>query len=205
MRASLDDSIDDFDWDDAPRKHKPDDPGTWVESDDGTEVLVPTYKGEAPYSAPLVGFKGKMGEVFDVFAYFPTDPASRKRRPEAFVPVIGLVGNDPAKEKDRQHWQLCARLRPDIWKRVANEIDGEVPALLVTPVRSDHTMLVSVMRAQALFTLNPWIATLPLKISRTPVPTLSDLELNRLLAAGRARKLAGEDSAYNEHQLALGF
>lgn len=181
----------------------------YVETDHGRMRTPPAdiYPGEPPYGAPVIGFKGKIHEIFDAFAYFPASRESGGTpRPEGFMPIIGISADDPVKEKNRAHWQLYAKLQPQVWKEVRGHCDESRPtALLVTDMRSENLCLISVTQTNTLFNANVWAATMPLRAGKTPVRTLNGDEIAQLLAAEQAKRLIGKKKPAASAQLSLAF
>lgn len=164
-----------------------------VETDMGTKVPVPhqdVYPGEAPYGAPLAGFHGKIGEVFDAVAILPLG-YSPQNRPKDFFPVIGLKSDDEQKN-DNPAWTMYARLRPEIYQQVKAEL-GDIqeasakPVILASSMRADGMALLSLSQPHQMFAPCLWLATLPESIMTYPLPTIDEQKVLHLANADRAR------------------
>lgn len=165
-----------------------------VEADDGSMVRVPNpniYPGHPPYGAPVLGFHPKIAEVFDAFVYLPVTGASAER-PSGFLPVIGLVGDDPAKDKDPA-WKLYGRIRPDVWKQMAVDIGESLEGpklpsyMMVNAMRSENLAMFTLAQPQHMFATSAWIATLPMSVMRTPMQTIDEQSAKMLARATRAQ------------------
>ena len=163
-------------------------------ADDGSRVRVPmpdVYPGEPPFAAPVLGFHAKAAEIFDTFAYLHTN-SPRHERPDGFLPVIGLIGDDPAKDKD-SGWKLHVRLRPEVWKELLEKSQGAIdeagsrPGVVVSAMRSENLALFTISHPQQMFAQNVWMTTMPMAVMKTPLSTIDESQAHALVRAEKAR------------------
>ena len=185
-----------------------------VDTDEGNRMRVPgpdAYPGEAPYAAPMMGFHGEIAAVFDAFAYFPSGQALADR-PRNFLPVVGLSGNDDAKNANPA-WSLFGRLHQEVHARVREELgdinDGSVkPVVLVTQMRAHDMALFSISQPHRMFAPSLWLATLPISVMKVPLQTLEEPTVRALVLGERAKASiqAAEQLALKRgEQLTMGF
>jgi len=165
-----------------------------VETEGGKRARVPgpgAYPGEAPYGAPISGFHGKATDIFEVVAYLPSgQPASE--RPEGFFPLVGLSGNDPEK-RDNPAWSLYARLKPEIYKEVKDELRDihtgatKRAVILVTGMRAESMAMFSLSQPHQIFAPSLWLAAAPIGIIQYPVPVVDEAQVKAMLLAERAK------------------
>lgn len=180
-----------------------------VETDEGRLTRVPpaeTYPGEVPYGAPISGFHGKVGDLFDAFIHLrpghtPDD------RPKGFLPVVGLTVGDSVHS-------LYGRLRPEFQKQLAEEMSGMGgsirPVIVANALRADNLALFTVTEPQKMFAPSLWLATMPIGVLKMQIPTLEEPKVRAMLAAERAfaeveRAQASAAKAKAGAQLSLGF
>lgn len=166
-----------------------------VEADDGSMVRPPNpsvaYPGEPPYDAPVLGFHPKIAQLFDAFTYLPVNGAGAER-PEGFLPIIGLIGDDPAKDSSPA-WKLYGRIKPDVWKELASAlcVSSQPPKppnyVMVNAMRSENLAMFSFTLPQQIFAPSAWMAALPLSVMRTPMQTIDEAAAKMLALASKAK------------------